>query len=754
MKKLSITFILTCFTIFFVSAQCEPDEFEVSIVVGTDHYGYEIYWELLPSGTPCGDAPIFIGGNTEVGCSGGGIEAQIPGGYGNDTSTVEGPWCLSSEETYDILFIDDWADGGANFTVYISGYPMYEFSGSTSDETFTFLTTEPPLLDVGILTLAIETYVDMGEIEVKGELKNLGTSSIHSFDIHYSIDGGEVVSQNVTGINIESYEVYSYQHPIIWLPTALGPHTLNVWISNLNGSGVEVVLNDSVISKIITVKNPTPNILSSYTLSSNTFNYNLIGSSSIQVDKPTDLDFHPNGDLWLLNRGLENTGGSTVTFVNPGKENQESEWKKDGNAWHFMSLPSGIAFSNNGNFATSPSVYDANHNGGSPFTGPSLWSGDITIYAEPSGGNGSHLDMLHESPYAMGIASEKENVYWVFDGNSNDIVRYDFVEDHGAGNNYHNDGIVRRYTGMEVTYINTEIPCHMELDENKEWLYIVDGGSQRILRLNITSGNTPTILLDSYESLTEYSQVSGAQWEVVVSSGLIKPSGIDVIDDRMIVSDYDNGDIVIYDISVIPATEITRLNTLEPGVTGVVIGPEGRIWYVNYLTHKVFKIEPNQIAACTSLGAYNYNPEASIDDGSCLYYNVPTSLVDSLQCLISQLNQTLNTWNISIDLTIGWNMFGYGCPEPINIQVALSEYVEIIDMAKNNNGDVYLPEWDFNGIGNLLPGMGYQIKLSESIIGFALCDAFISNPTIVYDCLQNPIQDNDEGFIQSESGDK
>ncbi len=34
-------------------------------------------------------------------------------------------------------------------------------------------------------------------------------------------------------------------------------------------------------------------------------------------------------------------------------------------------------------------------------------------------------------------------------------------------------------------------------------------------------------------------------------------------------------------------------------------------------------------------------------------------------------------------------------------------------LAKNNDGSAYLPEWDFNGIGNMLTGSGYQLKIIE-----------------------------------------
>ena len=142
-----------------------------------------------------------------------------------------------------------------------------------------------------------------------------------------------------------------------------------------------------------------------------------IASSAQQLDRPTDLDFFPilgKYELWVVNQRTENEGGSTVTLFNAGQDNQETLQRVDGNAWHFMSLPTGIAFAESGFFGTSPGVQDANHSGGT-FTGPSLWTSDEDIYARPSGGNGSHMDMLHGSPFSMGIAHEKDNVYWVYD---------------------------------------------------------------------------------------------------------------------------------------------------------------------------------------------------------------------------------------------------------------------------------------------------------------------------------------------------
>ena len=43
-------------------------------------------------------------------------------------------------------------------------------------------------------------------------------------------------------------------------------------------------------------------------------------------------------------------------------------------------------------------------------------------------------------------------------------------------------------------------------------------------------------------------------WEEVVITGLIQPAGIDIIDNRLVVTDHSNGDIVFYDVNTIPAT--------------------------------------------------------------------------------------------------------------------------------------------------------------------------------------------------------
>ncbi|MBL4594429.1 MAG: T9SS type A sorting domain-containing protein, partial [Flavobacteriales bacterium] len=383
--------------------------------------------------------------------------------------------------------------------------------------------------------------------------------------------------------------------PTQW-SAAIGTYTLKVWTSNINGNADMNASNDT-ITKTIEIGPGIPNIIDDYV--GVTPIITQIGNSSDQIATPSDLDFHPalsNKQLWVVNKGHSNNtssgGSSMVIFDNAGEASQTSVYKKDGNAKHFMNSTTGIAFSKNGNWANSPGVYDANFNG-SVFTGPALWSGDLNIFAiTPPGGNGSHLDMLHESPYSQGIASESGNAFWVFDGNYNDIVRYDFVNDHGPGNTYHDDGIVHRYRTQTVTKDpNNKVGSHLAISDG--WVYVVDYGNQRIFRIQMGTGNlapgspVPT----QKETLAEYKDVINYTTEMVVTSGLVEPCGIDIVEDRMIVSDYSTGEIIIYDITIMPAVELDRLSTGAMGIMGIKIGPLGKIWYVDYDANTVNRID-------------------------------------------------------------------------------------------------------------------------------------------------------------------
>lgn len=331
----------------------------------------------------------------------------------------------------------------------------------------------------------------------------------------------------------------------------------------------------------------------------------VIAKASDGLNTPYDLDFHPDAqhpfELWVLNRGT-NYMGSTVTLYNAGTASQKANYLQDSYNGHFMTYPSAIAFGDNGNFATTQEILNTSGGPGtSVFMGPTLWSSDTTIYArvnqEHNGGPlGSHLDMLHQSPFSMGVASDTANVYWVFDGYRGNICRYDFGIPHEPGGEDHSDGKIWRYPEVTVTR-KPNVPGHMVLDKKTKMLYIVDAGSRRILRLNTTSGTVERSGVQyssREEELAEYKEMGQVEWGVFIDRNtggpLSQPCGIAHTDGRLLVSDNATGNIIIYDITGETPKELGRIKT-QAGIMGITIGPDNRIWYVHPTNNEIVRID-------------------------------------------------------------------------------------------------------------------------------------------------------------------
>ena len=77
--------------------------------------------------------------------------------------------------------------------------------------------------------------------------------------------------------------------------------------------------------------------------------------------------------------------------------------------------------------------------------------------------------------------------------------------------------------------------------------------------------------------------------------------------------------------------------------------------------------------------------------------------------------------NHSISLEMGWNMIGFTCIQPMNVATALVPIETNVLIVKDNVGNVYLPEFGFNGIESFKYGFGYQLKISEPIAEFEIC---------------------------------
>jgi len=313
---------------------------------------------------------------------------------------------------------------------------------------------------------------------------------------------------------------------------------------------------------------------------------------------PRDLDFNPDveGELWVINR----TDDAAITIRNVGTTAQTALRRKDPYALHFMEETSSLSFSTGMKFGTcgeSRNTYD-NTVPGNDFTGPSLWSADDAIFAksnpEAIADNdgfdlGSHLDMMHESPLCMGIAWVEENVYFVFEGLTGTIARYDFKTDHGPGFDFHGDGTVERFIDVDVAYVEG-VPSHLAFDGDSGLLYVADTGNKRIGVLDVGDA-VETSSFQGFE--TPVSEKTGSDWRTLVRGstvGLEAPSGLALADGVLYVGDNATSTIHAFNLEG-ALLESLELDIEAGGLMGLRVGPDGHsLWVTDFLGSRVLRI--------------------------------------------------------------------------------------------------------------------------------------------------------------------
>lgn len=352
---------------------------------------------------------------------------------------------------------------------------------------------------------------------------------------------------------------------------------------------------------------------------------------SVRAPLATDVDFNKlrPDELWIAHRelattlpctetqqsGCNNLWGSTTTIFQPGTDDQTEEWILDYNAWHFMRRPPALAFGENGNFATCGDARTANFlDGNADFIGPSLWTSDPAIYRNwprserPRGRNGTHLDMLHATPWCTGIAWETGNAYWVINGSIGSLDRYDFQDPHtdvfndgypqGWGGADHADGIIHRFAINTVTKVQ-EVPGHVVFHNGM--VYVADTGGERIVRFDPAGATVSGPLIPLYDGLDpnrggEAATFQGGTVTEIVGpgNGLQRPSGIEIRDDIIYVTDNATSQFHAFEMDGTPIRSLSLPDSMFPegSLSGFTFDQEGRIYFVDMPDSAVYRLDP------------------------------------------------------------------------------------------------------------------------------------------------------------------
>lgn len=328
----------------------------------------------------------------------------------------------------------------------------------------------------------------------------------------------------------------------------------------------------------------------------------------------TDLEFNPDvpGELWVvLRETVDGTpcneppvggypappcallGGTMAMITNADHSSPKSvRLVQDPNAWHFMRLPPSLAFGDKSTLATCGEARTGNWDSDSAdFIGPTLWSSDPKIFGiQPAGKNGSHIDMLHATPFCVGIAHEAANVYWLFNGQVGSLDRYDFHAPHEVGGEDHSDGESWRWAKGELSRV-PDVPGHLVYDPRDGSLYVADTGHGRVLRLDTKSGKDGGPLPTDDPQMPTITEHVGATLTELVPPGVLQvPSGIALDGDVLYVTDNATSFVHAFDL------EGKALGSLDTGLpagtlAGITIGPDGRAYLADVARGIVRRIE-------------------------------------------------------------------------------------------------------------------------------------------------------------------
>ncbi len=128
-------------------------------------------------------------------------------------------------------------------------------SGNANDKVYKFIYGTQPVFDLSVTKLNIAPYAALNvNVVIAGTISNPGATAITSFKLNYAVDGGAVISQNVTGVNIgASGGTYAFAHSTPYKGTTVGVKNIKVWASNLNGANADVNTSNDTLGATTTV---------------------------------------------------------------------------------------------------------------------------------------------------------------------------------------------------------------------------------------------------------------------------------------------------------------------------------------------------------------------------------------------------------------------------------------------------------------------------------------------------------------------
>lgn len=145
-------------------------------------------------------------------------------------------------------------------TMYITGDATWNcidgVGGPYVPIELTITCTTPSAIDMAgrAMTTSPSLTLSNGPFIISGDLQNMGSNTVTSMDINYSVDGGATVTESVSGLSLATGDYYSFNHGTPWSPSA-GTYNIDIWATNINGSADMDTSNDMASGSVTVYAN-------------------------------------------------------------------------------------------------------------------------------------------------------------------------------------------------------------------------------------------------------------------------------------------------------------------------------------------------------------------------------------------------------------------------------------------------------------------------------------------------------------------
>jgi len=164
-----------------------------------------------------------------------------------NSGVTDWPW-IDEKDYLSEIDITQYAGNNIKVAFQLKGqYPMLYFKL----DNVSVIKQSP--IDAELKKITTKPYFLPGNVDIKGEIENVGVQAINSFDVSYNINSGtESAVFSVSGLSLANGDTYSFTHNIPYNFTADGTYTINLTVSNVNGGGESQITNN-VLSKDIVI---------------------------------------------------------------------------------------------------------------------------------------------------------------------------------------------------------------------------------------------------------------------------------------------------------------------------------------------------------------------------------------------------------------------------------------------------------------------------------------------------------------------